>query len=103
MLHPPVTWIQRVLSSPRIPYNPVLATEGPETRGHGPNPGELSLEGDKEVLYFLDPMKTLIIKYFISSKTVFLETRNTRSMDCKDCPDLSKVKWDSQHVFESRK
>lgn len=43
-----------------------------------PNPGELSLEGDKEVLYFLDPMKTLIIKYFISSKTVFLETRNTQ-------------------------
>lgn len=38
-----------------------------------PNLGELSLEGNQQVLYFLDPKMTLITKYFISSITVFQE------------------------------
>lgn len=56
---------------------PVLAAEGPETHGHGPHPGELCLEGVREVLYFPDPKMTLIPKYFIRSVTVFQGARNT--------------------------
>lgn len=61
-----------------------------------PNPGELSLEGEREVLCFLGSKMTMIMKYFIDLATVFQEARNTpklmRSIDCQTHPDFSEIK-----------
>lgn len=40
-------------------------------KGYDPNPGELSLEGEREALCSPDPKMALILKYMIDSAMVF--------------------------------